>query len=74
MYLYRLLDNPKQPQLQRYVTPAHLLAAYFYLKIAAERHGNDQAYYLLGLLEQFKLVPDKLIETNLANTTRTRDQ
>jgi hypothetical protein len=41
------------------------LAGYFYLKVAAERYGNRQAYYLLGLLEQLKLVPDKIIEGNL---------
>lgn len=37
------------------------MAAYYYLRVAAEYYENKEAYYLLGIIEQFKLVPDKAI-------------
>lgn len=72
MYLYGLLDDPQHPSLQSYRTQATYLAAFFYFKVAAENYSNKQAYYWLGLLEQFKLVPDKVIETNLADEKRSK--
>jgi hypothetical protein len=41
------------------------MAAYYYLRTAAEKYENKEAYYMLGVLENFKLVPDKILETNL---------
>jgi hypothetical protein len=41
------------------------MAAYYYLRVAAEHFENKEAYYLLGILENFKLVPDKLLEINI---------
>lgn len=74
MYLYGMLDRPERSELQQYVTEAPYLAAYFYLQVAAHQYSNSQAYYWLGLLEQFKLVPDRLLETHLAAKERDRAQ
>ena len=72
MYLYKTFDNSAFSQLQEYRTDASFLAAYFYFKVAAEKYGNPQAYYWLGLLEQFKLVPDRILEGNLAKKQRSK--
>jgi hypothetical protein len=42
--------------------------------MAAEKYGNPQAYYWLGLLEQFKMVPDRVLEGNLAKLKRNKQQ
>jgi TPR repeat protein len=72
MYLYGLFDNPLNSQLQQYRTGAPYLAAYLLLRVAAEEHQNAEAYYWLGLLEQFKLVPDRVLEGNLAKGNMDR--
>lgn len=65
MYLYNFLPNHELPALRTYDTPSNYLAAYYYLRIAAEHYENAEAYYLLGILEQYKLVPDKMLEANI---------
>jgi hypothetical protein len=61
MYLYGLLPNADYDELRYYNTKSNYLAAYYYLRVAAEYYENKEAYYLLGILEHFKLVPDKLL-------------
>lgn len=40
MYLYNMLKQPVEPELQQYATEAPHLAAYFYLHVAAHQHSN----------------------------------
>jgi TPR repeat protein len=65
MYLYGLLPSNYKPELRYYATHSNYMAAYYYLRTAAEKYENKEAYYMLGVLENFKLVPDKILETNL---------
>lgn len=65
MYLYGFLPDHQLPALRSYDTPSNYLAAYYYLRIAAEHYENPEAYYMLAILEHYKLVPDKLLQANI---------
>lgn len=74
MYLYNFLPNHDLPALRNYDTPSNYLAAYYYLRIAAEHYENPEAYYMLAVLEHYKLVPDKLLQANIEAAARTPGQ
>lgn len=50
MYLYGVLSNGDYEELRYYNTKSNYLAAYYYLRVAAEYYENREAYYLLGIL------------------------
>lgn len=50
MYLYQMIPNAEVPTLKYYMTDSPYIAAYYYLKIAADHYENREAYYLLGVM------------------------
>ena len=59
MYLYDIL--PKSDftgsTWAMYQTDSRYLLAYFYMKVAADRYANGEAYYYLALMDYYKLHP-----------------
>lgn len=49
---------------------ARYLLGYFYLKTAAEKYSQPDAYYYLSVLEYMKLTPALLIRTNIRKTLK----
>jgi hypothetical protein len=70
MYLYRILPTQEVRELRYYNTKSTYMAVYYYLRVASEHFENKEAYYLLGILENFKLVPDKLLEINIRSVPK----
>ncbi len=50
MYLYEILPDNTIPQLRPYNTDSSYIAAYYYLRVAAQKYENKDAYYILGIL------------------------
>lgn len=67
MYLYDILPKGKFTGYtwKMYQSESKYILAYFYLKIAAEKYSNAEAYYYIALLDYYKLTPHETFIANL---------